>query len=572
MESELLGWVIRTTLASTTAIILVLAARPLCLRLLGARATLWPWLLVPLMMTAVSLPPPTETIVIRAAPAVVGQASANTDPQAGRPAHIHAAADPSATIPATAEWRWPDIEPSMLAVWLLGSLIFALHLWRAQRRFLRGLGNLDARGDGSFLAETSEIGPAVVGLLRPRIVLPADFDERYDARQRELILAHERCHLARGDLAMNLLVCALRCLYWFNPLMHLAARHLRFDQELSCDAAVLRNHPNSRRDYADAILNTQLADLGLPVGCYWQSSHPLKWRIIMLTQPKAGLARLIFGAALVVTGSTLAAVSAWAALPARVVTEVSAAPETVSNAAVIADTATPAVPVVAARPSSIAPDSAAPVVAPRPVNAPAPVADPQPAASAQPAATATVAVPARSPAPRTGMITPLPRPAVAALAPVRAARMPMPALLTAEPDAANAGGEAIGEIELPRMTKLAKPRFPRVASRRFPHEGGDVVVRVDLDEQGRVSNLGIEHSELGRAFEKAAIASVKRSEFAPARKNGIAVSCTALVAIRFQQDEPTDFSQLMDFPVTLRGHPRQHYHEPRYVNWRPRGG
>lgn len=615
MDSELLGWVIRSALASTAAIVLVLAARPLCLRLLGARAALWPWLLVPLMMTAVSLPPPTETVVVSVAPAVVEQASADADVEAGLPAQIHAAAYAPATIAPTTSWQWPDLDQLMLAVWLLGALLFALHLLRAQRQFLRGLGTLSARGDGSYLAETSEIGPAVVGLLRPRIVLPADFDERYDERQRDLILAHERCHLARGDLAMNLLVCALRCLYWFNPLMHLAARHLRFDQELSCDAAVLRNHPNSRRDYADAILNTQLADLGLPVGCYWQSSHPLKWRIIMLTQPNAGRTRLILGAALVVAGSTLAAVSAWAALPARVVTEVADTPVIAADTAVAAGEAAPVeITVQAVQPGRAAPalsDSTTPAVAGSPVAEATPAVDAQPATRGRPAAAATPAAmrrpvpaaapaaeptPAAEPAP---VVQPTPapvapaapvpravprpqspsppspagnaplRPALASLSPTAATRMTMPGLLSAQP---SASGGALAEIELPRMLKVSRPRFPRVGGRSLPKQGADVVVRVDLDEHGNASNLGIEHSELGRAFENAAIASVKRSEFAPARKNGAAVSCTALVTIRFQRNEPTDFSRLMDFPVTLRGHSPQRYSEPRYVNWRPRGG
>jgi len=30
------------------------------------------------------------------------------------------------------------------------------------------------------------------------------------------------------------------------------------------------------RHYAEAILNSQLADIGLPVGCQWQSSHPMQ--------------------------------------------------------------------------------------------------------------------------------------------------------------------------------------------------------------------------------------------------------------------------------------------------------
>ena len=59
--------------------------------------------------------------------------------------------------------------------------------WRAQRAFLRA-------------ARDGRAGPAVLGLIRPRIVMPAD-DGRYAAEERALIRAHEREHIARRDPA-----------------------------------------------------------------------------------------------------------------------------------------------------------------------------------------------------------------------------------------------------------------------------------------------------------------------------------------------------------------------------------
>ena len=73
-------------------------------------------------------------------------------------------------------------------------------------------------------------------------------------------------------------------MFWFNPLVHLAAARFRFDQELACDAAVIARHPDSRRRYGAAMLKTQRAEFGLPMGCHWQSSHPLKERVAMLKQ------------------------------------------------------------------------------------------------------------------------------------------------------------------------------------------------------------------------------------------------------------------------------------------------
>ena len=126
-------------------------------------------------------------------------------------------------------------------------LAMALRLAFQQRAFLRSLGELRPREDGAFQAGSIAGLPAVVGLLRPRTVLPADFDLRYTGEQRTLLRMHELEHVARGDLWANALVAALRCVSWFNPLVHLAARWFRHDQELACDQRVLSHRPRSRR-------------------------------------------------------------------------------------------------------------------------------------------------------------------------------------------------------------------------------------------------------------------------------------------------------------------------------------
>jgi bla regulator protein BlaR1 len=127
--------------------------------------------------------------------------------------------------------------------------------------------------------------PVVIGLVRPKIVVPSDFETRYAAQEQALILAHEQMHVRRGDLFVNAACALARCLFWFDPLVHLAARLIRFDQEIACDAAVMRTYPHARKCYAGAMLKTQLAQEALPLGCHWSSTHPLKERIMLLKHP-----------------------------------------------------------------------------------------------------------------------------------------------------------------------------------------------------------------------------------------------------------------------------------------------
>lgn len=169
------------------------------------------------------------------------------------------------------------------------------------------------RAAGAGLAYASWLlVPLLVGLLRPRIVLPADFFTRYDALEQELILVHEAVHLRRHDSAANLLTTLFQTVFWFNPLLHFAARRVRLDQELACDAAVLAQHPNSRSAYAGAILKAALIESSAPMACHWQSRHPLKERILELTRTPPARARRVAARALLSALALGACYTAWA--------------------------------------------------------------------------------------------------------------------------------------------------------------------------------------------------------------------------------------------------------------------
>ena len=300
---EVLG---ETALAASAAILLVLAARGSLRRQFGARIAYASWLLVPAAMVAVLLPARTVTIGFETGPAIAMPLAMSSS---------------AAAAPA---FDWKSLgEPLMLAIWVVGVLLTTAMFARRQRRFRLGLGRLrQIRRAGAarvYTAEALHGLPAALGLLRPRIVLPADFELRYTPLQRRLMLAHEDEHLRRGDLWINAAALALRCLHWFNPLLPIAARAFRHDQELACDARVMATHSQSRRAYGEAMFQTQLVARALPLACQWGYSHPLKERIAMLKQPVPTTLRLSLGTALVGLLTLGLAVTAWATQPAKAV-------------------------------------------------------------------------------------------------------------------------------------------------------------------------------------------------------------------------------------------------------------
>jgi beta-lactamase regulating signal transducer with metallopeptidase domain len=300
-------------LAAGAAILLVIALRKPARATFGAGLTYGLWLLVPLAALA-SLLPPRIVEIVRPAPDIAMPLP--LEPAlAANAAPVYQPVEAAAAAPRTAIVRQPlppiapaspPLDPWTIAtlVWLAGAVVTLAWQLRNQSRFMA-----DARAGFA--------GPAVAGLFRPRIITPADFEDRFEPSEREVVLAHETIHLDRNDARINAAVALARSICWFNPLIHLAAHLMRIDQELACDAAVVARYPRARSAYGTALLKAELAARPLPLGCYWpaRSEHPLTERIEMLKRTIPGRARRLAGAAaiLVLAGATSAA--AWAALP-----------------------------------------------------------------------------------------------------------------------------------------------------------------------------------------------------------------------------------------------------------------
>jgi len=292
---EIVQPLLQITLASSAACLLVLLLRGPLRRRLGAGAAYGLWAMVPLSAVALLLPAPRTAVFANPVAAAVGQVL----PVSGS---------------VSGGWGWAD---GLLLLWGVGALLMAALLCWQQRRFMRALGPLQALGDDCWQGADVPGLPALVGLLRPRIVLPASFHHQYSAQEQALIVLHERIHLRRGDGWVNALVALWCCLFWFNPLFVLAQRCLRADQEFSCDEHVIAQRGDARRSYASAMLKTSLALSPLPVGCHWQDIHPLKERIVMLKrEQQTPLQRHLAGVG-VTAAVLLVSTVAWAAQPVQ---------------------------------------------------------------------------------------------------------------------------------------------------------------------------------------------------------------------------------------------------------------
>ncbi|HXE34653.1 MAG TPA: M56 family metallopeptidase [Verrucomicrobiae bacterium] len=80
--------------------------------------------------------------------------------------------------------------------------------------------------------------PLTWGISRPVIVLPSSA-AHWDDERRRIVLSHELAHIARQDWFLQICAELARSIYWFHPLVWLAAARLRQESERASDDAVL---------------------------------------------------------------------------------------------------------------------------------------------------------------------------------------------------------------------------------------------------------------------------------------------------------------------------------------------
>ena len=180
-----------------------------------------------------------------------------------------------------------EIDPLLRQIWMAASsaMLLALGasavLLHARKRRWK-----TARIAGAEVYIAPDAGPAVVGLLRPRIVLPAWLLDAPASKQ-ALVVAHETSHLvAKDPLLLTVALCLLLLMPWNLPLWW-QLRRLRQAIEVDCDARVLQAG-HDLRSYGEALVDVGQRQSGYLSGVAGmaQSRSFLERRIgIMLQAP-----------------------------------------------------------------------------------------------------------------------------------------------------------------------------------------------------------------------------------------------------------------------------------------------
>lgn len=187
----------------------------------------------------------------------------------------------SMQVPTITTAPWGTIA---VAVWLFGMTIVIGQLFIGALR-VRGIAKQAARVTESrcldildemkhrlarnrvpvLLETTRALPPMTWGLVSPTILLPESWRE-WPLERLRVVLAHELIHVRRFDYFSQIAAQMACAIYWFHPLVWLAAGQLSRERELSCDDEVL-NMGTRGTEYAEHLVEI-VRTLSCPVSVW----------------------------------------------------------------------------------------------------------------------------------------------------------------------------------------------------------------------------------------------------------------------------------------------------------------
>lgn len=106
---------------------------------------------------------------------------------------------------------------------------------RWQRRFDALARDFGVRARARVVESASVCVPAVIGCVRPVVMLPARLFTGLSDAQIEALLAHELAHVARHDYLVNIVQTVVESLLFYHPAVWWVSRGIRVEREYCCD-------------------------------------------------------------------------------------------------------------------------------------------------------------------------------------------------------------------------------------------------------------------------------------------------------------------------------------------------
>lgn len=138
-------------------------------------------------------------------------------------------------------------------IWVIAFLAIVLTLSALYYITLHEMKDAEHLRDNVYLS-AKIVSPAVYGIVKPKIILPAFYADR----DFEFVLLHENMHIRRADNLWRVVAFLTAAVHWFNPLSWIFLKLFLTDLELSCDECVLVKLGDVRaKEYALSLLESK---------------------------------------------------------------------------------------------------------------------------------------------------------------------------------------------------------------------------------------------------------------------------------------------------------------------------
>ncbi len=200
---------------------------------------------------------------------VVGPLAAPGESQARPAVQQSGVHSPAPLLPGAPSFSWHSIlGPAWAAGVAITTLVFVWRRWQLRRieqtarpvthpqvlsLFDSILAELRLQRHVRLLQTSQPLMPMTWGFWRPAALLPPDA-AHWDRERLRLVLRHELAHVRRGDCLTQSLAALVCALYWFNPLVWLAAARMRVERERACDDLAVASGGMRPSDYAGQLL------------------------------------------------------------------------------------------------------------------------------------------------------------------------------------------------------------------------------------------------------------------------------------------------------------------------------
>ena len=155
--------------------------------------------------------------------------------------------------------RWISWNAALVVTYVVVAAALALRAFARRRSLSRALtsaATVDLSDAPCRVLRHPALGPMVVGVVAPRIVLPAAMLDGADKSALACVLSHEMAHVRRGDPWLSAAMEVLVVVCWPVAPLWIAALRVRHLMELACDEAALAGADSAeRRRYGHVLLD-----------------------------------------------------------------------------------------------------------------------------------------------------------------------------------------------------------------------------------------------------------------------------------------------------------------------------